>query len=536
MIVVRANKFMGAVPGVAPQLLPQNAAQLAQNCKLVNGNMASVRDNAVVNTPTKVGSIKSIYRMGNVWLHFIADVDCLKGPIAGDTLNRTYFTEGGELRATNATMATAGGTEHPMDWFKIGVPAPASAPGVTLIGIADDPDDFANTESRTYIYCYVTAWGEEGPPSPASAIVDWNPGQTVSLSGFLGAPTGDYQITGLRVYRLQASAYRFLTDLAIPATTFSDDIASDTVGASEEIPSMDWYPPPAGMHSIVNHPSSFIIGAAGNELVVSEAGLPHAYNPFNRHTIPYDIVGLGISGQGVLILTGAGLWYAAGNEPDSFGPPEKIESDQACVSRGSIFEMDGATGFASPDGLYLYGIGVAKSLTEGLFTLDQWRNMNPQSMICEQHDGKIFVFYNNGDAGAFVIYPADMATKVDLDFSATALFSDKETDTLYMMVGSDIVAYEGGVITSTAVWKGSVVQPPYSCCPGAAKVRATVYPVTFNLYADGALKYTKSITSNAAFRLPGGYLADSFEVECEFSSGEILDIIVAESMADLRTV
>jgi hypothetical protein len=342
----------------------------------------------------------------------------------------------------------------------------------------------------------------------------------------------------MRVYRRQASAYRHVKTAAISAGTVNDDIDSDAVAASEEIPSTNWYPPPTGLHSIVNHPGSFMIGATGNEIAPSEAGLQHAFNPFNRHTIPYDIVGLGITGQGVLILTGAGLWFAAGTAPDSLGPPEKVEADQSCVSKRSIFDFNGAVGFASPDGLYAYGMGTAGGLTSGLFSRDQWQALNPASMLCAYHDGKIFVFYDNGTKGGFVIYPGETATKIDLEFHATAVFVDEETDTLYLTVGDKIVAYEGSAtLMEQATWRGRVERTPHHCCPAAAVVRATGYPLTLNLYVDGLLKYSKEVASQSPFRLPAGYLADRFEVECVVAGGiEVLEIVVAESMTDLRAV
>ena len=214
-----------------------------------------------------------------------------------------------------------------------------------------------------------------------------------------------------------------------------------------------------------------------------------------------------------------------------------MEDDQSCVSKRSIFNLNGSVGFASPDGLYAYGMGASGGLTNGIFTRDQWQALNPESMVCAHHDNKIFVFYDNGTPGGFIIYPGDTATKVDLEFHATAVSVDKETDTLYMMIGSDLVAYEGTESSEQATWKGRVERTPHHCCPAAAVVRATGYPLTLNLYVDGLLKYSKEVTSQEPFRLPAGYLADRFEVECVVAGGiEVLEIVVAESMTDLRAV
>lgn len=565
MAYFRIRNPIGTIPGVAANLLPENAAQVAVNCKLVNGNLATQRNNLAVNTPSKAGEKLSIYKFGNFWLHWISDVDVIKSAIAGDTTERTYFTENGEMRVTDSTMATPGGTDYPMDWYKVGTPAPTVALTATLIGTADDPDDTETMESRSYVYTFLANVGgktEEGPYSPASNIVDWYPGMTTNLSGFPATPVGDYNIIGIRVYRRLSSdgdgAYRFLMDVTLSAGTTNDAITSAVVGEAEEIPSTNWYPPPSGIHSIVNHPGSFVVGAVGNEIAPSEAGQPHAFDPFNRQPVPYDIVALGVVGQGVLILTAAGLWYAAGTTPDSL-IPEKVELDQSCVSKNSVFEINGAIGFASPDGLYTYGIGTATKLTGALFTLDQWKALNPSSMLCAYHDGKVFVFYDNGSPGGFIVYPGQVPTKIDLDFHATAVHLDKETDTLYMMVGNDIVSFEGDVSYKQQTWRGRYEQVPRKLCPTVGRVYATDYPITLNLYAvmktsaaqkvidsaptgltltyaDGRLKISKSVVDENPFRLPSGYLAKNFELECVHSGGEVSEIVLAETIQDLRKI
>jgi hypothetical protein len=536
MANIRRANFNGSIPGVAPHLLPENAAQMAKNCRLVNGNIAPLRDNAFEATPAKAGTKLSIFRMGNYWLHWISEVDAVQALQAGDTENTTYFTENGELRVTNAAMATTGGDQYPMDWRRVGVPAPDTAISATLSGTPDNPYDYSNTESRTYVYSFITDKGEEGPWSPASNIVDWMPGLVVDLTGFPASAHSEYDgIVGMRVYRrVPNEGFCYVTDVAF-GISLQDSLPTSSLG--EEIPSKNWYPPPDFMHSIVNHPSGFMVGASRNEIVPSEAGLPHAYDPFNRQTLPADIMALGVVGQGIIIFTGEGLWFASGTTPEALSI-EKVELDQSCSSRNSVFEIanGGGVGFASPDGIFAYGLGSAPNLTQGLFTPDQWRALDPSSMLCAYHDGKIFVFYDNGTPGGFIVYPGQTPSMVELDFHATAAYVDKETDTLYLMVGADIVAFDAGTTYKTATWKGRIEYTGRHIAPGTMRVRATAYPVTVNLYADGALKHTKEVSSNRPIRIPTGYLSEEFEIECIVSEGEVSEIVVAETMRDFRSV
>ena len=51
----------------------------------------------------------------------------------------------------------------------------------------------------------------------------------------------------------------------------------------------------------------------------------------------------------------------------------------------------------------------------------------------------------------------------------------------------------------------------FSC----AEVTADAFPVTFRLYADGALKHTQSVSSSDPFRLPAGFMASTWQMEIE---------------------
>jgi hypothetical protein len=85
----------------------------------------------------------------------------------------------------------------------------------------------------------------------------------------------------------------------------------------------------------------------------------------------------------------------------------------------------------------------------------------------------------------------------------------------------------------TYTWKSARQVCPYLLNPGAARVEADDYPVTFRLYNDqGTLVLTKTVSDNEAFRLPGNYLTNWFEVEVE-SSEIVRTVHVAETMEEL---
>src|SRR5690349_5498113 len=101
----KVTNFGGVVPRIGSRLLPNSGAQTAQNVKLFSGELTSWLRTTLVNTPSKGGNLQSIYRMYSTstdyWLAWTDDVDVVRGPIAGDTSFKIYFT-GDTTTATNS--------------------------------------------------------------------------------------------------------------------------------------------------------------------------------------------------------------------------------------------------------------------------------------------------------------------------------------------------------------------------------------------------------------------------------------------------
>ena len=145
--------FKGEAPGFAADKFTEGGAQLAVECKLVNGNLAAWKDLGPPLVLAKGGVINSLFPMdpdsssgGPFWLHWNAAdlgagqvfVDAVKGLIADDTADRVYFTGCAEPRVTTRAMATdppivgAAGA-YPYAWLKLGVPSPSAAPIVSIV-------------------------------------------------------------------------------------------------------------------------------------------------------------------------------------------------------------------------------------------------------------------------------------------------------------------------------------------------------------------------------------------------------------------
>jgi len=534
MKLIIIENFKGRIPRVDPEYLPTSCGQVATNCNTDTGALAAYKGTTTVNTPSKVGVKKTIYKWGGLyWFHWITDVNICRGPIAGDTAERVYITGDGVPKVTDSSIAVSGGgTNYPTNCYTLGVPAPTNTPSVAIVGGSVDP---TTAESRSYVYTYVSVFGEESAPSPVSAIVSPEPTQSVNVTNLGGVPSGAYNMAYKRIYRtvtgVSGTSFRYVGQIPAANDSFSDTIPTSTVGNNEELLSTDWDVPPTGMQGIVNHPSGFLVGFSGNELCISVQYVPSAWPGAFRLTMDYPIVAVGIFGTSILVTTTGTTYLVSGTTPGEL-VQEKVDINQSCVSKRGLVDIGEAIAYPSPDGLIVVGNSIMKNATSALMTREDWQALVPSSILGVFHDGKYFGFYDTGAVQAGFIYDPQSEDWKDLSLYATAAWSDPITDTLYLQVGDNIVSFGTGANLSYT-WRSKVFALPRPCNPACIRILAHSYPVPFELYADGALKHTGSVASRDPFWLPGGYMAGKLEIKIT-GAVTITRIEIAESIEELR--
>tara|TARA_R100000742_G_scaffold4276_2_gene1616 strand:- start:3619 stop:5988 length:2370 start_codon:yes stop_codon:yes gene_type:complete len=106
--------------------------------------------------------------------------------------------EAKSFNATNVEVTVISTTD-----FQFYSPGDAVAKTSNTTGRADMA---GNTQLRTYVYTWITPWGEESIPSPVSNEVYIKEGQTVTITNLPTAkPSGDNFIRGLKIYRSVSS-------------------------------------------------------------------------------------------------------------------------------------------------------------------------------------------------------------------------------------------------------------------------------------------------------------------------------------------
>lgn len=192
---LKLTAFSGIAPKAQSRLLPDNGAQIADNCRLTTGALSPWRKPLQIASNTLTSSPLSIFKMesgaSRYWLSWAGEVDCVRSLIAGDEAQRIYYTGDGEPRMSNYALAVGGGSGiMPASFFVLGVTAPIVAPTVTPTGGS------GVLESRAYIETFVTQYGEESAPSPVSSVASGYPNATWTISALNAAPINTAAITG----------------------------------------------------------------------------------------------------------------------------------------------------------------------------------------------------------------------------------------------------------------------------------------------------------------------------------------------------
>lgn len=418
MVALKLSAFSGERPLILPRLLPDTSAVAAMNVRLNDGGLTPINKPLVAGTVSSA-SHTTIYRHLGNWLSWAGTVNAVPGPVAQD---RLYFTGSG------VPKVRIGGADYNL---KVSRPTGALAAALSGTGSGD-------TQSRTYVYTFVTSFGEESAPSPASAIVDWKPGQTVTLSGFAAAPAGR-SITLQRIYRSQtgrSGTYLYLiAERTASTANFTDNIDVDQF--QEPLPSADWNEPPDGLAGLVSMPNGMMAAFVGRDIYFCEPWRPHAWPEKYIMTVDADVVGLASLGGILVVMTKAQPYLMSGNHPDSM-QQQKLEANLPCINARSIIDLGHAVCYASHNGLVaVRGDGSINVVTEQMMSRKDWLALSPTTIVGGQIDGIYVLFFDNIDdngdrvAGALFIYVNGQPFLVRTSAIASASYYDVGDTGLY---------------------------------------------------------------------------------------------------------
>jgi hypothetical protein len=479
--------------------------------------------------------------------------------------------------------------------FSNGPPDPAAATGGGAVWqMWGDLLGASVYTARAYVYTWVTAYGEEGPPSLPSVVNGWsNATWTVSLFTPLLTDMGvNRNIATTRIYRSITNlsgqgTYFLVAEIPVAQATYVDTIDDATVGLNQQLVSLYWFEPPADLQGFVTFPNGIAIGWRANEVWFSEAYRPHAWPPGYVLTTEFPIVGIGVCGQSIVVCTQGSPYVITGVNPSAMSMM-KINLPEPCLHRGSIVSTDTTVLYISQNGLIqISQSGAGGNVTEGWITRERWQALTPQKFIrAIKHATSYFAFgtvfgsdnsvaqqgftieLSPQDQTSFTIWPQPGGHRLGFSELSSPNGFDIDNVLLDPWTGVGLLVQNGGVwfydFTDQAptivpyTWRSKKYQQQSKKCFSAMKVWFDVPPGTpaqiardtnepqpelgpeqygiVRVFADDQLWCTREIrTSGELLRIYSGIKAETWSFEIE-SRVTISNMQVSTSVKELGLV
>lgn len=450
MTTIKIDNFAGIAPRWSARLLPQSGAVRADNCKLLSGELRGLRETqqlfdfgdfggltvarayrlpATVNAPIPIGN-------SDFWVGFTdPETDFVRTPVLEDTFERYYWTGDSSRHGGVPQYNTRARIQGSSVSFVLGIPAPVNAPTVTPPAGTD--------VVRSYVYTFVSAYGEEGAPSPP-ATATGNAG-TWAITGMdttVSSPA-NYNLATTRIYRTVAGAtgteYFHVGDVSFGTATFSDTVSDAIVALNFEMQSLTWDPPPQTLKGLVSHPGGFLIGFSGRDLYMSAPYQPHAWPVENIQTCQTEIVGVAIVNNVIIVTTTSHPYYAEGMSPEAV-TLQKIESIDPCISRRSIATTLDGVYYSSPQGIIRANGGATQLVSRDLFTREEWQLFFSPTTVQAVPYGVQYIAFDSTATG-FIFSPAETnapLTTLDRFVDVQTIQIDSYSGDVYIVQGNQV--------------------------------------------------------------------------------------------------
>lgn len=366
------NQFGGMAPLVDPTALAENLSTFARNVRYDKGVLApgalrliptsDYPDASLAGTGAR--AVSKLFEDGTRFAFTqAAAADAFPSPVSpADTWGRVYFmTAQGPSFATSDQYSSGALNVNPVS-FRLGIPAPVSAPSIPANGVTINLGD-ADRVDVAYAFSFVDKYGHEGPLSPPSgrAQLAYDRTFSVRLNFPASLPTRvNFEGGARRVYRATfdgaSQAWQYLIDTDISASHFIDTIPIGDEG--EVAVSQTWYPAPDALKQLCLVGASFAAGFIDHYLCYSELKLPHAWPTELQFPLKYNPVKLLPMNNGLLVVTSGRPYWAEGSDPYS-ALPRELPLNAPCLSPDSVVDMGDVAIYATDEGFVSIGGGQA---------------------------------------------------------------------------------------------------------------------------------------------------------------------------------
>ncbi len=437
----------------------------------------------------------------------------------------------------------------------------------------DPPPDYGQVVTRSYVYTWVSAYGEEGPPSPPT-VFSYYSGEpwSIRLTAPAAGDTTDRNLSKVRIYRTITSTagvatYFLVAEQDINILTYTDNKTDADISGNGQLESTNWTAPPTDLKGMVSLPNGMVVGFRDNEIWYCEPYRPHAWPALYTLSVDFEIVGIGAIGQTAIICTQAATYAATGVTPANV-TLSKISTRDACLSRGSIVSTPDGVFYATSRGIALAAAGQVINATDKLFNKDNWLGSFNVPHLRSARLGSSYYTFGSVDTGVFqedafeptafeitdytgsysggVIDPTDGRIAF-MPLSSTEptmnVYNDPWTNEVLVLRAGKVywIDTAGTAPRQEYTWKSKRFQPPSRKNLEAMKVyfdnpEGLTSLGTIKIYADGRLAATKTLLSSGqAIRLPSGFKADFWQIEIT-TRVNISSVQMATSVKELASV
>lgn len=602
MVAIRISPFGGMVPAVDDGLLAPINAALAQDTWTYSGSVVGLPVRKLLYTLVNPDATK-VYRLPNnytdalhledsIWLEFASsDTDVLRTQVVDDTFDRYYWASPLDVPRYMTQAQIEAAAPALAGAYILGIPAPGAISGIVAGGAS------ATLKSVAYVQTFVSAYGEEGPPSAPKTYTAQKIDATYTITYAQPDPddTGgpDRDITHMRLYRTITAAngtttYFFLVEEAVGTLTYADNAGTMTdaiLAFNEELQSTNWQGPPSDLQGWVALANGIVAGFRSNEIWFCEPFRMHAWPAIYTLAVEYPIVGLGVQNNSLVVCTDGFAYVISGASPASMSL-QKIAGLTPCTSRGSIVSTVEGVYFSTPAGLALVTPGGMVISTKEMIRKDKWNALVQTNTLRAAMLGSAYYAFGQAILGVFQIDAFQVDAFQQDDFagaragmlidptSLTVAFNNLTTEDPITNVMTDVWSNEVFVIQNGEVqwldisdvtqekapyvWRSKIFQAGNKQNFQAAKIFFTVPSSTptlnpvevmglvqelqadqyglFRVYADGVLVMCREIrVSGTQFRLPSGFKADFWQFEIE-ARVQVDSMQMATSPSELKMV
>jgi len=459
---MKLNTFTGGLNyRIASELLPINEAVVCNNADISSNNVAPINGLSTTMTSNVVNGF--YYRNNSEWMPNADTRDYL------EYQTKLYWTDGTIPKKYDGTST-----------YDLGITKPATAPTVVL----SPTTGITATVQYAYTYYNVNDGTESEPSALSTELVLTD--ETANVDVIASA---DPQVTHIELYRIGGTflVLNKVAELSNTTQTYTDSAPESSLAIVGNTSAYNGKPPAALRY--LSHAYSIFFGSVGSKLYYSrEVGNPNYFPEVNYIEFPDTITAIAPVQSGIIVCTYYQSFLITGTTANTF-VKHLIDAQQGCINHKTLAYYKNQALFVSTDGLCANSSGGILVMSKAKLGKQSWSTVN-----AVVHDE---VYYLQLSDNSIIEY----------DLRYTPAFKTINVGTSWLMEANDILygystdgiyqMFSGSAATMTyktgGIAEGSMTTP---------KLYDEVWfyivgTLIVNLYVNGILRSTKSITGNS---------------------------------------